>query len=74
MVFKRTARDIMTTTVITVKDDMVLTNVIKLLLRWHISGVPVVDDEKMLLVSEELIGGLISEVMEIINLFKKKDG
>lgn len=45
MVLKRTARDIMTTTVITVKDDMVLTDVIKLLLRWHISGVPVADDD-----------------------------
>ena len=45
MVLKRTARDIMTTTVITVKGDVILTDVIKLLLRWHISGLPVVDDE-----------------------------
>ncbi|MFA4835984.1 MAG: CBS domain-containing protein [Dehalococcoidia bacterium] len=45
MVLKRTARDIMTRTVITTKEDMVLTDVIKLLLRWHISGVPIVDDD-----------------------------
>lgn len=45
MVLKRTARDIMTQTVITAKEDMILTDVIKLLLRWHISGVPIVDDE-----------------------------
>jgi len=45
MVLKRTARDIMTDTVIVAKDDMIVTDVIKLLLRWHISGLPVVDDE-----------------------------
>ena len=45
MVLKRTARDIMTTNVIAVKEDMILTEVIRLLLRWHISGVPVVDDD-----------------------------
>ncbi|MDI6773965.1 MAG: CBS domain-containing protein [Verrucomicrobiota bacterium] len=39
----RTARDIMTTAVITADPDMLLTDVIKLLLRWRISGVPVVD-------------------------------
>ena len=49
MAFKKTARDIMTATVITVKEDMLVTDVIKLLLRWHISGVPVVDDDGMLL-------------------------
>lgn len=49
MVVKRTARDIMTQTVITGKEDMLLTDVIKLLLRWHISGVPIVDDDSKLL-------------------------
>jgi len=49
MVLKRTAKDIMTQTVITAKEDMILTDVIKLLLRWHISGIPVVDDDNNLL-------------------------
>jgi CBS domain-containing protein len=49
MVLKRTAKDIMTQTVITVKEDLILTDVIKLLLRWHISGIPVVDDDNNLL-------------------------
>ena len=49
MVLKRTAQDIMTRTVITAKEDMILTDVVKLLLRWHISGLPVVDDDGMLL-------------------------
>jgi CBS domain-containing protein len=49
MVMRRTAKDIMTSTVITVPEDMLVTNVIKLLLRWHISGVPVVDDDGLLL-------------------------
>jgi len=45
MAIQSTARDIMTPTVISAKVDMVLADVAKLLLRWHISGVPVVDDE-----------------------------
>ena len=49
MALKRTARDIMTSTVVTAKEDMLVTNVMKLLLRWHISGLPVVDDDGMLL-------------------------
>ena len=49
MVLERTVKDIMTQTVITVKEDMILTDVIKLLLRWHISGIPVVDDDNNLL-------------------------
>lgn len=49
MVMKRTAKDIMTSTVITAKEDMLVTDVMKLLLRWHISGVPVVDNDGMLL-------------------------
>jgi len=49
MVLKRTAKDIMTQTVITAKEDMILTNVIKLLLRWHISGIPIVDDDNNIL-------------------------
>jgi len=46
--FKKTARDIMTSTVITAKEDMLVTDVLKLLLRWHISGLPIVDDENRL--------------------------
>ena len=46
---KRKARDIMTGTVITAKPDMLLTDVIRLLLRWHISGLPIVDDDGKLL-------------------------
>jgi CBS domain-containing protein len=37
------AADIMTSPVITVSPDTLLTGVIKILLRWHISGLPVVD-------------------------------
>lgn len=48
------ASDIMTTTVITATKDMRLTDVIKLLLRWHISGLPVVDEGGNLI-------GIISE-------------
>ena len=48
MAFKKTARDIMTSTVITAKEDMLVTDVIKLLLRWHISGLPIVDDDDRL--------------------------
>jgi CBS domain-containing protein len=43
MALKRMARDIMTSTVITAGEDMLITDVIKLLLRWHISGLPIVD-------------------------------
>jgi CBS domain-containing protein len=46
--FKKTARDIMTSTVITAREDMLVTDVIKLLLRWHISGLPIVDDDDKL--------------------------
>ena len=49
MAFKKIARDIMTSTVITAKEDMVVIDLMKLLLRWHISGVPVVDNDGMLL-------------------------
>ncbi|MBM4142974.1 MAG: CBS domain-containing protein [Lentisphaerae bacterium] len=45
----RKARDIMTTTLVTAKKDMLLTECIDLLLRWHISGMPVVDEEGRLL-------------------------
>lgn len=55
-----TAADVMTTNVITVKKDQLLTEVMKLLLRWHISGMPVVDDA-------EKIVGIISE-HDIMNL------
>jgi CBS domain-containing protein len=48
------AADIMTTTVITAKREMRLTDVIKILLRWGISGAPVVDDDGRLV-------GLINE-------------
>lgn len=45
----RKASDIMTTTVVTAKKDMLLTQCIGLLLRWHISGLPVVDDDGKLI-------------------------
>ncbi|MHC4203978.1 MAG: CBS domain-containing protein [Planctomycetota bacterium] len=54
------AADIMTTNVITAKKDMVLTDVIALLLRWHISAMPVVDDE-------DRIVGIVSEI-DLVNL------
>jgi CBS domain-containing protein len=44
-IMKRTARDIMTQPVVTAKEDMLLTDVIRLLLRWHISGMPVLGDD-----------------------------
>jgi len=54
------AADIMTTNVITAKKDMVLTDVIGLLLRWHISAMPVLDeDDKMV--------GIVSEI-DLVNL------
>ncbi|MFC1893472.1 HPP family protein [Chloroflexota bacterium] len=49
MVFKRTAKDIMTENVVTVRSDALVTDIIKLLLRYHISGLPVVDEERNLL-------------------------
>ncbi len=54
------AADIMTTNVITAKKDMVLTDVIALLLRWHISAMPVVDNEDKMV-------GIISEI-DLVNL------
>ena len=48
MILKRTARDIMTDTVIVAREDMIVIDVIKLLLRWHISGLPVVNEEENL--------------------------
>ena len=42
---EKTLRDIMTQTVITGKTDMPLTEIVKLLLRWHISGIPIIDDD-----------------------------
>ncbi|HUT45561.1 MAG TPA: CBS domain-containing protein [Sedimentisphaerales bacterium] len=54
------AADIMTTNVITVKKDMVLTDVIALLLRWHISAMPVVDNEDKMV-------GIVSEI-DLVNL------
>ncbi|MDD5095375.1 MAG: CBS domain-containing protein [Dehalococcoidia bacterium] len=50
----RTARDIMTQPVVTANEDMIVTDAIKLLLRWHIYGMPVVD-------SSGKIVGLITE-------------
>lgn len=49
MTKKRTARDIMKSPVITVKEDMLVTDVMKLLARSHISGMPVVDDDEKLI-------------------------
>lgn len=54
------AADIMTTNVITAKKDMVLTDVIALLLRWHISAMPVVDNEDRMV-------GIVSEI-DLVNL------
>ena len=65
MVLKRTAREIMTENVITVREDIVLTKVIKLLLRWHISGVPVVDEEGKLV-------GIITE-HDVVNFMLSGD-
>ena len=48
MALKRTARDVMTSTVITATEDTLVTDVIKLLLRWHISGLPIVDADNNL--------------------------
>jgi len=50
----------MTANVITVKRDTVLTEAISLLLRWHISALPVVDDEGKMV-------GIISEI-DLMNL------
>jgi CBS domain-containing protein len=51
---ERKAADIMTTPVVTVTKDTVLTDAIRLLLRWHISGMPVVDERGKLI-------GILSE-------------
>lgn len=54
------AADIMTTNVITAKKEMLLTDAIALLLRWHISAMPVVDDDKRIV-------GIVSEI-DLVNL------
>jgi len=54
------AADIMTTNVITAKTNMVLTDIIALLLRWHISALPIVDDE-------DIMVGIVSEI-DLVNL------
>lgn len=54
------AVDIMTANVITVKKDVILTEAIALLLRWHISALPVVDNENKMV-------GIISEI-DLVNL------
>ena len=50
----------MTTNVVTTTKDMVLTDVIALLLHWHISALPVVDDDKNIL-------GIVSEI-DLVNM------
>lgn len=60
MILKRTAREIMTDTVIVVREDMIVIDVIRLLLRWHISGLPVVN-------SQENLVGIITE-HDLMNL------
>ena len=45
---KQTVRSTMTSPVITANKDMLVIDVIKLLLRWHISGLPIVDDDNNL--------------------------
>ncbi len=59
MVLKRKARDIMTRTVITAKPDTLVTDVMSLLLRWHISGLPIVDGDGKLL-------GIVTEA-DVVN-------
>ena len=54
------AADIMTANVITVKKDVILTEAIALLPRWHISALPVVDNENKMV-------GVISEI-DLVNL------
>jgi CBS-domain-containing membrane protein len=54
------AADIMTTNVVTAKKDLVLTDVIALLLRWHISAMPVVDDDNKMI-------GIVSEI-DLVNM------
>jgi CBS domain-containing protein len=54
------AADVMTSEVITANKSMMLTEVMDLLLRWHISGLPVVDGDGRLL-------GIISEI-DLVNL------
>ncbi|MBN1270527.1 MAG: CBS domain-containing protein [Kiritimatiellae bacterium] len=53
------AADVMTTNVITVTTDMMLTRVMDLLLRHHVSGLPVVDDDGNMV-------GIISEI-DLVN-------
>ena len=54
------AADIMTTNVITARKDMVLTDIIGLLLRWHISAMPVIDEDDRMV-------GIVSEI-DLVNL------
>jgi len=54
------ASEIMTTNVVTVKKDMVITDVIALLLRWHISALPVVDEDNKMV-------GIVSEI-DLVNV------
>jgi CBS domain-containing protein len=49
------AKDIMTTNVVTARKDMSLTDVMRLLLRWHISGLPVIEEDGTL-------AGIITEI------------
>lgn len=49
VVKKRTARDIMKAPVITAKEDMLITDAMKLMARRGISGLPVVDDDGTLI-------------------------
>ena len=62
---KRTAREIMTPNVITTNPDTLVINVMKVLLRHHISGLPVVDNDGNLL-------GIITE-HDIVNFVLSGD-
>jgi len=55
----KTVSDIMTSPVVTISGDKSLVDAIKLLLRFHISGLPVVD-------GEENIVGIITE-LDVLN-------
>ena len=55
-----TAREIMTDRVISIGPDQMVTEAMKLMLRWHISGLPVVDEAGGL-------AGIITEI-DVVNL------
>ena len=70
MAKKRTAKDIMKAPVITAKEDMLITDAMKLMARWKISGLPVVNGDGKLvgmvtgrLIMNDAISGNAARVM-----------